>query len=219
MSSPVFRSQPGRLLGLSYRGWLEAAVLLAVLAALNAVEPINKLLVRDVIQRNETDQELSELADEVVVQALLCRRFEKDILLTLSDAAAQDTYRARWSGAAADLDRAIEAFRAAAVTASDQRQAALWRSASVQYRDAVQQTLEAIDAGRITTPGAANRALEAAKVPIRSLTETAMSAAQAKETAAESSSDAIYGAFAGSARTLTILALVGCLLWVMLTRR
>jgi hypothetical protein len=187
--------------------------------ALQAIEPINKLWVRDVMDQNVVDQQLSGFADEIVIQALLCRRFEKDMLLNLSDPAARGIYRAHWDQAAADLDRAIEGFRAAAVTVSDRAQADAWRNASTQYQAAVLQTLLAIDHGTITEPREANHVLASAKGSIRALTDTAMITARDKDMAAQSSSDAVRSALSGSARLITLFVLIGCLGYAVITRR
>ena len=203
----------------SFRGWLEFALLVIMIGVLIAIEPINKSMVRKVIDQNTVDQQLSDFADEVVVHALLSRRFEKDMLLNLNNDSIRSEYQAQWTQANVDLERAIQGFHAAAVTDVDRNQANRWLAASKEYRTAVLDTLQAIDDGRLTRPTEANQALEAAKVPIRTLTDTATNVARAKDTAADTSSSAIRNTLETSARLLTLLILVGCLLWIAVGRR
>lgn len=219
MITRVFSSLSTRRTGLSSRRWLEIGLLIIILAALNMIEPLSKLWVRDVIAQNVTDQRLSHFANEIVVQTLLCRRFEKDMLLNLSDQAVHNRYRAQWEQTTADLNRAIDGFQAAAVTMSDRQQADAWRITSREYKTAMWQTLHAIDSGAISKPAEANHMLTSAKGSIRTLTDTAMLVAQTKDTAVKSSSTAVQQALSVTARTMTLFVLVGCLFWMIITRR
>lgn len=207
-----------RRYGLSSQKWLEIGLVVLMVAGLNLIEPLSKMFVRDVISQNVIDQRLSYYANEIVIQTLLCRRFEKDMLLHIDDDAMRDTYRARWDEALLALEGSIEGFYSAAEAGPDRAQADAWRGARATYQAAMLETLQAIEAGAITEADEANRVLTEAKRAIRGLTDTAMSVAHTKEGAAESSSSALRSALSGSARTLTLLALGACLIWIIFRR-
>lgn len=200
-------------------GWLEFAPVVLMIVVLLAIEPVSKAFVRNPIGQHAVDQRLSELADEIVVQSLLSRRFEKDILLNLTDQQARSTYQAQWTRAVAALERAIEEFHAAATTDSDREQAARWLAASRAYHSAALDTLREIDSGRVTEPAEANRLFEVAKSPIRTLTDTATTVAHAKRTAAARSGSTIRESLSASARIITLALLASCFLWLTVGRR
>jgi hypothetical protein len=202
----------------SLRKWIEIIILIVMLITINAIEPLSKVFVRDIVKLNEVDQQLSYHAHDIVVQALLCRRFEKDILLHFGNEPEQNIYRTRWYQSTVALDQAIQQFYTAAGTHTDREQAAAWSKASVEYRVAVQDTLQAIDTGEITSPVEANEILSSAKTAIRNLTNTAMSVAEAKDLAVETSSSTVRNTLLGSVRVLTLLLLVGCLFWIIARR-
>jgi hypothetical protein len=215
LPSTSSRPRPGPRLQLL----LELSALVMTVAVLLAIVPIGKAWIQDIAQQNRADTQLSDLADEILVQALLCRRYEKDMLLNINDQAVRSSYLVRWGQASDDLERAIEGFAAVAVTEADRAQATRWRSESANYRAIVVQTIQAIDSGSITTLEDANTMLRPAKVAIRELTNTATVAAETKDTAIQLSSDALSSVISGNARLIVIFGLVGLLLCSALARR
>jgi hypothetical protein len=205
--------------GMSFRGWFELALLIVMLVTLFAIEPISKAIVRDIIKQNATNQQLSYFSNEVVIQALLCRRFEKDILLHIDDQTTRVAYQSQWNQAIVDLERAILGFQVNATSPADQEQAARWQAARGDYQQEVLEVLQAIDDGTITRSAEANELLTSAKSSIRGLTETATAVAEAKDAAVESSSAAMSNTLTASARLITLVLLAGCVLWVTVTRR
>jgi hypothetical protein len=214
MNYQQFSSPAKNRVGTLLRGSLDVFMLVLILSALFVIEPVNKALVRDVIKQNATDQQLSNFANEIVIQSLLCRRFEKDILLNLHDQQTRSVYQTQWERAMADLEQAITGFQVTAVKQSDREQATAWKSASEEYQNAVRQLLQAIDNGTITQPTEANRLLTSEKGAIRNLTDTATAIAREKDTAVEASSSAISSSFTMSARIITLLILIGAIVWM-----
>jgi methyl-accepting chemotaxis protein len=215
VASPPSRTRFGLRLQLS----LTFGLLIAILAVILASLLIGKAWVRGLVDQNFTEQQLSRFASEIVIQTLLCRRFEKDILLNLDDQVVRSDYLSRWNQATSDLERAIQGFSIAAVTVADRTQADMWRTEIANYRAAIQETLRAIDSGRITTPEEANTVLAPAKDSIRNLMDTAMITVRDKDTAVQSSSDALSGAISRSARMIVLFGLVGLILCSALDRR
>lgn len=208
-----FSSTPDSRSAVSWRKLLNIVLLATILVVLIAIEPINKVLVRDVIKKNATDQQLSHFANEIVIQSLLCRRFEKDILLTINNRSARESYQAQWKQAALDLDLAITAFQVTALHQSDREQAASWKAASSAYQQEVLELFQAIDAGTIIHPTEANQLLTSGKGSIRALTDSATTVADAKDAAVEASSSMISSTLAMSSRVITLLILAGCIIW------
>jgi hypothetical protein len=219
MHTHISSPSAGARLGLRLRLAIEFGLLIAIVATALASLQIGKTRVRGLVDQNLADRQLSHFATEIVIQSLLCRRFEKDILLNLNEHVVRSDYFARWNQATADLDRAIQGFGAAAATIADREQADTWRTESANYRAAVLQTIHAIDSSTIAAPEEANILLVPAKDTIRNLTDTAVSAARDKDTAVRSSSDALSGIISGNARMIVLFGLIGLILCSALNRR
>jgi methyl-accepting chemotaxis protein len=204
----VFRTRLGQRLHIS----IEFGLLLAMLVAILAIRPIGEAEIENLVDQKIADQQLNLFASDIVIQALLCRRFEKDMLLNLNNRDVRERYFERWNRASLALGEAIDGFGAAAVTEADRALAKEWRSESVAYQTAMLEILRAVDRGSITTPEQANTALTSAKESIRALTGTAMNVARDKEEAAMGSSNSVGGALAGNARWIVVLGLIGLLL-------
>lgn len=205
--------------GMSFRGLFELVFLAAMLIALVTIEPMNKALVRNVIKQNATDHQLSHFANEIIIQSLLCRRFEKDILLQIDNKDARLAYQNQWAQAVSDLEQAILGFQINALHAVDREQARVWRTATIEYQKEVLELLQGIDNGTITQSAEANDMLASAKRSIRTVTDTATAVAQTKDAAVDTSSAAISNTLTTSARLMTLLILAGCIAWVTITRR
>jgi hypothetical protein len=210
---------PAKRFGISVRNMLELALISMTIIFLMAIEPINKALVRDVIKQNATNQQLGRFAHEIIIQSLLCRRFEKDIILNIHDENTRKMYQLQWEEAVERLNQAITGFEITAVGANDLEQVAAWRSSSTEYQEAVLQLLQAIDDGTITQPTEANQLLTSEKGSIRSLTDTATTVAQAKDEIVELSSSRISNTLSTSARFLTLFVVAVCIAWTIITRR
>lgn len=199
-------------LNLPLRRSLEIGLLVLMLVALQLIEPLSRLWVRDVISQNATDQQLSTYADEIVINALMARRFEKDILLNLANPAERERYEAQWTNAVVELEQAITGFRTTAITSGDQALADNWQTNVNQYRAGMDQVLVAITNGSVTTPTAANTLLDASKRrPIRDLTNSALAVAERKEQATQASSETLRGNLATSARIIVIVLMAALL--------
>jgi hypothetical protein len=207
-----FLPLPSRTLAhLPWRRILEVGLLIVMIGLLQLIEPLSRLWVRDVISQNAVDQQLSIYADEIVIQALMGRRFEKDILLNLDNPEERDRYITRWNRAVADLEVSIDSFQTTALTPGDQAQAEQWREYTVAYRLAMQQMLQTIDAGTVMTPAEANAMLDPGKQPIRALTNSALATAEKKEGATLASSEELRGNLATGARIIVLVLLAGVL--------
>jgi hypothetical protein len=219
MENNVMSPRPETRFGPHLQLSLTFGLLIAILAVILASLLIGKTWVRGLVDQNLADRQLSRFANGIVFQALLCRRFEKDILLNLNNQIARNDYLARWNQATSDLDRAIQGFSSAAITVADRTQANTWRTEIAHYRAAVQETVHAIDSGRITTPEEANTVLAPAKDSIRNLMDTAVITVRDKDMAIQSSDDTLSGAISRSARMIVLFGLVGLILCSALDRR
>jgi anti-anti-sigma regulatory factor/HAMP domain-containing protein len=159
---------------------LAFGLLCAILAAILALA-IGSMLVL----RAETQQailvtgERSRAAADMAIATLLCRRYEKDLFLTLDDKATRHDYFVKWEAALAELQLAIERYAALASTDAQRGQVATWREQSATYERAVREVERAIGAGLVLTPQDANAVLTPYKDPIRQLTNSAHAKADA----------------------------------------
>jgi methyl-accepting chemotaxis protein len=163
-------------------------------------------------QAIEIDARMSRLADEIAIQTLLARRYEKDLFINLADAEGRSTAEQHWRLADAGLRDAIDGFAASATTAEDLQQIAAWRAALSEYEESFAQIQKGIIAGDLTTTQAANNALAPAKDSVRSLTDSALTVAHDKDTAAIQAESTIRER--GAAVTWQLLAIVGVALVV-----
>src|SRR5262245_13793645 len=127
-------------------------------------------------QATALDGNMSRLASQVAVEALLARRYEKDYFLNIGTA-DRSGYLAKWQQADADLGQAIEAFAKAASAPDDKQMAVQWRAGLLQYNQSFAEIEAAVQDGRITTAEAANNLFTPSKENIRVLTDTAVEAA------------------------------------------
>jgi anti-anti-sigma regulatory factor/HAMP domain-containing protein len=158
---------------------LASGLLCTILAGVLALALIG--LVR---LRTETQQAIavagakSQIANEVAIATLLCRRYEKDVFLNLDVPTTRATYLTQWKAAYQTLQQTIDHYATLASTDEERQQVELWRRESRTYQGAVLNTEHAIAVGQITTPQAANAALTPFKDSIRTLTESAREWAQ-----------------------------------------
>lgn len=162
-------------------GMLSLLLLLVTSAALLALNHIV-----NVGQRTARfEARVSQRANDVAVSALLCRRYEKDFLLNMTDPVQRGSAFNAWSAADARIEQAILAFSAAATSDEDRRRILLWRAALQFYRDGFQQLAEGVQRGQITTYPEAMLLFRPAGENITTLTDLAMEASESKRRLAE----------------------------------
>ncbi len=164
----------------------------------------------------EIDGALNRAADQVALNALQARRYEKDIFLSLGETAEYTAYRASWVQAHAGLDRSIAAFEALATDAIDRQQAERWRGESQNYQEAMRSVLGRIESGELRGSTTANNALETSEGPIRELTETALRVSQDKLIRAHQSADGLIALAEQSTRVSLALGGLAAMLAVAL---
>jgi anti-anti-sigma regulatory factor/HAMP domain-containing protein len=154
----------------------------------------------------------SQIASDVAIATLLCRRYEKDIFLNIDAPEARAMYLAHWQASYTDLQRLIEQYAGLASTDQDRQQVVVWRRESSAYQNAILDIERAIAAGRLTTPQAANAALTPFKDSIRTLTDLAQAAAQGENAALKQTNIMLI---ATSDRSLYLLVGVGLVALVL----
>lgn len=169
------------------RTWLTLALgfLSLLVAAIAAVALLGVLSLRMSARHASSDSEDSRLATEIVLNALLCRRYEKDFFLNAGDLEAQDMPLQKWHEASFALRGAIKAYEAAAKTPEDQQRAQLWRETWSEYTRGFGRVEIAINSGEIKTPQDALRTFEPFQAQIHAMTDTAVQIAQQKTTSAQ----------------------------------
>lgn len=162
---------------------------LSLLTATTAAVGLSGLTtLRDVAYTSASDIRLSHLATDVALQALLCRRYEKDFFLTAGDPDRQQASVQQWHMASIALREAIKAFEQAAVTEDDRSLARGWREAWRQYVLGFGQVEIAISDGRIQSPSDAVATFEPFQGDIQTLTDQAVATARARSESAETAS-------------------------------
>jgi rsbT co-antagonist protein RsbR len=162
------------------------------------------------------DGEMSRLADEVAIQALLCRRYEKDFLLNFNNVRERSRDVLQWQEASDSLGAAIEAFGAAAISPQDQRQARIWTVAHGLYADRFRQVVASVNEDDIVTQIAARRQLDGVRENITTLTDLSVQAAERKAVAvqqAEEIVETISTATIWRVAGVSLLAVLGATFW------
>lgn len=159
---------------------------------------------------------VSQLANDVALQTLQSRRFEKDMYLNLADPAARAKYMSDWQAAYDELGRTISAFAHTVTIPAERAQAERWRAAHDAYGPAVLTVERAIVRGEVTTAEQANAALAQHKGGIRELTATSAeiadhAAARAADAMAEI--DRVYVATIWEIAVLAVVAFGGAIGW------
>lgn len=192
------------------------SLLVAVIAAV-ALWGLNQLRVsaRDAA----TNSQISRLASDVALQALLCRRYEKDFFLTSGDLEAQDEPLQLWHQASINLRGAIKAFEDAAATEADQQLALAWRDLWRKYVQGFGEVEIAINQGVIKSPQDALNTFEPFQQDIRTMTDQAVQVAQEKNVSAQATSQQLD---LSGARTIwqvmviAVLVLIASVAWSLL---
>jgi rsbT co-antagonist protein RsbR len=176
-SKSRFTFQIRLILALAFLSLLVAAIATAALLGI-----IN---LRASAQHASADSEESRLASEIVVDALLCRRYEKDFFLSSGNLAAQDAPLQKWHQSSIALRGAIKAYEDAASTEADQQRARAWREIWSQYTRGFGRVEIAINVGEIKTPQEALATFEPFQANIQALTDEAVQIAQQKTSSAK----------------------------------
>jgi rsbT co-antagonist protein RsbR len=158
--------------------------------------------------RLEHHLRLSQYANDVALQTLQSRRFEKDMYLNLADPAARAEYLSEWRTAHDELGRAISAYAQAATDPAEREQAERWRIAYEAYGPAVLAVELAIARGEVTSPEQANATLEPLKAGIRELTATSTEVADQAAARVTESMAEVDRAYVAAVWEIVVLALV-----------
>jgi rsbT co-antagonist protein RsbR len=191
--------------------------LLVALVALIALWGLINL--RASAHRAATDSETSRLAEEVAVQALLCRRYEKDFFLSSGDLSAQDRPLQQWHQASIDLRGAIKAYEDVVVSDADRQQATAWRNTWKNYVQGFGDIEIGINGGEIKTPYDALKAFEPFQANIQVLTDQAVQRAREKHASANQASlllDTSTNSTIWQVTLIAVLVFLASLLWSLL---
>jgi rsbT co-antagonist protein RsbR len=193
---------------------------LSLLVALVAVFALWGLAnLRESARRAATDSQASRLAEEVAMQALLCRRYEKDFFLSSGDLVAQDRPLQQWHQTSIDLLRAIKNFEDAAVSDADKQQASGWRDAWRSYVQGFGRVEIGINSGEIKTPFDALKAFEPFQENIQIMTDQAVQRAREKNASANQTSlllDTVTSTTIGEVMAVAALVVVASIIWSLL---
>src|SRR5687768_17375346 len=116
---------------------LAFGVLSLLVAAVAGIALWGLLSVRDSgRQAAAVDGHLSQLANDVALQALQSRRYEKDFFINIEDTTKRADYLEKWKAAFAALDKSIVEFDEAVTeeAVEDQQHATRWREQAARYQ-------------------------------------------------------------------------------------
>jgi len=208
---PSIGLQPRLILSLGF-----LSLLVAIVAAIALWGLIN---LRQSARRAATDSQISRLAEEVAMQALLCRRYEKDFFLSSGDLTAQDRPLQQWHQSNMDLLGAIKAYEDVATTDADKQQATAWRNTWKSYLQGFGRVEIGINGGEIKTPYDALKAFEPFQENIQLMTDQAVQRAREKNASADQTSsllDAVTNTTIWEVMVIAALVIVASVLWSLL---
>jgi rsbT co-antagonist protein RsbR len=159
------------------------------------------------------------LAEEVAIQALLCRRYEKDFFLSSGDLVAQDRPLQQWHQASIDLRGAIKAYEDGVATEADKQQARAWRDAWRMYVQGFGQVEIAINGGQIKTPYDALKTFEPFQDNIQFMTDQAVQRAGEKTASANQTSlllDTATNTTIWQVLVIAVLVFVASVVWSLI---
>ena len=156
-----------------------------LVAAIAAVALLGVLNLRTSARHASGDSEESRLATAIVVDALLCRRYEKDFFLASGNLEAQDPPLQKWHDSSFALRGAIKAYEAAGRTPDDQQRARAWLATWNEYSRGFGRVEIAINGGEIKTPQDALRTFEPFQAKIQAMTDEAVQIAEQKTSSAQ----------------------------------
>jgi methyl-accepting chemotaxis protein len=198
----------GARLGLAFTAMLAITVAVA-LAGYRGIDRITSTT----LSMLANEAEVARLADDARSAALELRRFEKDILLNIGDAAKVGDYERQWTAAQQEF-RSLTEDLSRLVTDDERAHIAQVRSNLDAYAAAMQRLQGDLRAGTITTPQEGNTHLAAVKDEIRSVMEDMDKLAEDHQKEMRAAGAQVE-ATAGSARlTMVAIVLAGILLGV-----
>lgn len=207
---------PKRYRGLRVQLMLALGLLCALVIVIAVVALLGLSQVRSAALLAQTDNQTSILANDVALQALLCRRYEKDFFLNAGSLEAQDAPLQAWHSASFELGGAIKAFAEAASTDADRTIAAGWLEAWREYVRTFGSIEIAVNQGVVNDSQTAVARFNSAQANIQALTDQALKIANQKtrnvETAytslGASSNQAIVRVLVSSLVVLTVAMLI-----------
>lgn len=132
---------------------------------------------------NETHR--SHVAFNMSQDALNCRRYEKDLLLNLSEQGAVSDYADLWRQSYADLIQSMDQLTALAADEDEKTELDDLKVQAEHYNQGVSQLIFQIEAGKIGDPMAGNQELELYKDDIRNLIDASANLAARETSEAE----------------------------------
>jgi len=187
---------------------LALGVLCLLVALLGGAAAWGLATLRESVRQTALDHQTSSLANQIVIQALLCRRYEKDFLLSAGDLAAQDAPLQQWHAASIELRGAIKAYEDAARSDADRRQAQTWRDDWTTYARGFGRLEIAVNQGLIKTSQDAIAILDPYQATIQRMTDQAVEVAEAKSRSALEANLQLEGV---GRRILQIVLIAGAL--------
>lgn len=189
---------------------LAMGLLAALLGTAIALMAADSREVQQGIQRAfEVDTALSRIADQIAIDTLLCRSFEKDLLLNVAQPRRHEELVRGWADAFAGLDRSITAFADLAETTDDRLQARQWRAQATSYQKAFQNLVQALGTDQARTPEQARQFLLPAEERMRTLTITSVAIAKQKAAAAQQAGADLLVLSENNQRGALLLGLIG----------
>lgn len=192
------------LLALGFLSLLSIAIAIVALQGLFAL--------RTETRTSATDIKLSRLANEIGLQALLCRRYEKDFFLSAGNPSSQQAPVQQWHMASINLREAIKVFEEAATSDEDRKLAGDWRDTWREYVLGFGRVEIAISAGQIQSPQDAIDTFEPYQANIQSLTDQAVATAQRKGASAEQASSNLENSSTRAGTGVALIAAFGVLI-------
>ncbi|NTV99924.1 MAG: HAMP domain-containing protein [Oscillochloris sp.] len=132
---------------------------------------------------NETQR--SQVAFNMSQDALNCRRYEKDLLLNLSEQEAVSDYTDLWHQSYADLIQSMDQLTALAADEDEKTELDDLKAQAEHYNQGMTQLIHQIEAGNIGDPIAGNQELELYKDDIRNLIDASTDLADRETSEAE----------------------------------
>ena len=119
------------------------------------------------------DQAISQKSDEVKIDTLELRRFEKDILLNFDNSQKLHDYQEKWKTQLSELKHDISDLEALPVTGEEKQLIADMKSDMGVYEHGIDATIAAIGAGTVKTPQEGNAQITQVKDEIHRMEGTA----------------------------------------------
>ncbi len=198
----------GRRLGLSF------ALLLLLLAVVSGVGYWGvKSISGTTFRMLEKDATIAEHAAGLWANIVGMRRFEKDVVLNIDAPGRARDYYAKWSGERNEVEKRIADLEEVAVSREDRKKVRSVKDNLVVYTAGFRKVYALLGDGKITTPSAANAAVD----EFKDSTHEMENIAEAFAREANGRMDAVKGLVeAKSSRTVVALAVLSFLVILVL---